>query len=64
MSERDIDISPFEKWLEENVDHIPIVRWGDLHSRIAMMFARDYAAGATRRLLDEALNSGDGSYKP
>ena len=68
-------ISPtFEEWLatqdvlardpETNRPIIPLVRWGPEHSEIAERYAADIAKGAVARVLDEALNSGDGSYRP
>jgi len=54
----------FKEWLAENALKIPLVRWGNQHTEIACLFAEACSQRATRRLLDEALNSGDGSYKP
>jgi hypothetical protein len=45
-------------------EQIPLVRWGEAHNRIAAAFAEEWAARAVSRALDEALNSGDGSYRP
>ena len=54
----------FNTWLEENNGRLPLVAWGDGHTAIALMFAADMEVRAVRKTLDEALNSGDGSYKP
>ncbi len=58
----------FDKWLDENAQHLPLSSWGPTHTQIACAFA-DYlveqeSVGAVRRVLDQALNSGDGSYRP
>lgn len=59
MSEQD-----FNEWLDDNAMRIPLVAWGPKHTKIAVMFAEEMAANAVRKTLDDALNSGDGSYKP
>lgn len=55
----------FDNWLErQDIDTVPMVAWGPSHTKIAVRFANDMAARAIRSTLDEALNSGDGSYRP
>lgn len=55
----------FARWLEaQDPMTLPVVGWGAEHTIIAVRFARDMARRAVTRTLDQALNSGDGSYKP
>ena len=55
----------FEEWLEKQPDFsVPVVRWGEVHSEIAERYAKDCIARAIDNVLGEALNSGDGSYRP
>ena len=54
----------FAEWLEHNIHRVPLINWGPMHTKIAEMYAKDVAAKAVRRTLDEALNRGDGSYRP
>ena len=57
--------SDFDEWLDKQIPGtVPLVAWGPSHTKIALMFARDMARASTREVLDYALNSGDGSYKP
>lgn len=54
----------FDEWLENKAPMLPLVNWGPSHTKIAVLFASYMAARAARSVLDEALNSGDGSYRP
>jgi hypothetical protein len=54
----------FDDWLSANALSLPLIAWGPQHTWIAVWYARHAAAAAVRRTLDEALNSGDGSYRP
>ena len=54
----------FRAWLKENAFDLPLIAWGDLHDWVAIAYAEHRMKNAVNRTLDEALNSGDGSYKP
>lgn len=41
-----------------------LMRWGDHHTAVAMDYAAYCSRRAVSRTLDEALNSGDGTYRP
>lgn len=59
------DTTEFDKWLDaQPAFSLPMVNWGPSHSEIAVKFARDMANAAVRQVLDQALNEGDGSYRP
>jgi hypothetical protein len=68
----DLTVEGFDEWLSEATAHglegkgeqVPMVRWGPQHTKIAAAFAEHWATRAVRRTLDQALNSGDGAYRP
>jgi len=57
-------VSEFNAWLSNNVEDVPLCRWGSSQAEVACKFAAWYAKRAVNRTLDVALNSGDGSYRP
>lgn len=64
-----MDANDFDKWLDKQpAFSLPGVAWGPHHTQIAVAFAadmtKDTARSAVNHCLDEALNSGDGSYRP
>lgn len=61
----DLTRNDFGEWLaQQDPMTLPVVAWSHEHTIIAVRFARDMAKRAVTRTLDQALNSGDGSYKP
>lgn len=60
----------FEEWLEsrdEDAEPLPLVAWGPQHSKIAQMYAADVAAASINHyceVINQALNEGDGVYRP
>jgi hypothetical protein len=61
---RETTVAAVEAWFKEHCMAIPLVRWGDSHTKIAAMFAEHWAKRRINATLDDALNSGDASYKP
>lgn len=54
----------FDWWLSRHIEELPIVNWSNDHTKIAVAFAAYYERMATNHAVGEALNSGDGTYKP
>ena len=54
----------FAEFLKEHGAKLQVVRWNPLHTKIAALFAEWWSAQCVRAVLDEALSSGDGSYRP
>ena len=62
----------FQEWLEQTDRKVPLCEWGPkTHDKIVAMYVEDEVKrvsdellGKFRAQLDEALNSGDGAYRP
>lgn len=59
----------FNKWLKsQKAFSVPVCHWGPTQTKIAEKFAKDFAEQYVKyksnKVLDEALNSGDGVYIP
>lgn len=53
-----------KQFLTERHWKLPMVAWGPQHSKIAIAFAEWFARQQVQKTLDQALNEGNGAYRP